>query len=52
MEFELSAEQREIKSLAREFAEAEIEPRAADWDREHGFPRELLGLRAHAKVGA
>jgi alkylation response protein AidB-like acyl-CoA dehydrogenase len=46
MEFELSAEQREIKSLAREFAEAEIEPHAAEWD------RELLGLRAHAKVGA
>jgi alkylation response protein AidB-like acyl-CoA dehydrogenase len=41
MEFELSAEQREIKMLAREFAEAEIEPHAADWDREHRFPREL-----------
>ena len=42
MEFELSAEQREIKSLAREFAEAEIEPHAAEWDREHRFPRELF----------
>src|ERR687895_2270274 len=41
MEFELSAEQREIKSLTREFAEAEIEPNAAEWDREHRFPREL-----------
>jgi alkylation response protein AidB-like acyl-CoA dehydrogenase len=41
MEFELSAEQREIKSLTRELAEAEIEPHAGEWDREHRFPREL-----------
>jgi alkylation response protein AidB-like acyl-CoA dehydrogenase len=41
MEFELSAEQREIKTLTREFAAAEIEPHAAEWDREHRFPREL-----------
>jgi alkylation response protein AidB-like acyl-CoA dehydrogenase len=41
MEFELSAEQREIKSLTRELADAEIEPHAAEWDREHRFPREL-----------
>jgi butyryl-CoA dehydrogenase len=41
MDFELSAEQREIKTLTREFAEAEIEPHAAEWDREHRFPREL-----------
>jgi alkylation response protein AidB-like acyl-CoA dehydrogenase len=49
MEFELSAEQREIKTLTREFAAAEIEPHAAEWDREHRFPRELYdGL---AEVG-
>ena len=42
MDFSLTAEQREIQALAREFAEAEIEPNAAAWDREHGFPRELL----------
>ena len=41
MDFELSAEQREIKALARDFAEAEIEPFAGDWDREHRFPRDL-----------
>ena len=41
MDFELTAEQREIQGLAREFARAEIEPHAADWDREHRFPREL-----------
>ena len=46
MEFELSADQREIQSLAREFAQAEIEPNAGAWDREHGFPRELFGSLA------
>jgi alkylation response protein AidB-like acyl-CoA dehydrogenase len=42
VDFELSAEQREIWTLAREFGQEEIEPHAAAWDREHGFPRELL----------
>jgi len=39
--FELNAEQREIKAVARDFAEAEIEPFAGEWDREHRFPRDL-----------
>ncbi|MBV8080795.1 MAG: acyl-CoA dehydrogenase family protein [Actinobacteria bacterium] len=43
MDFDLTAEQREIQRLARAFAEAEIAPNAADWDRAHAFPRELLG---------
>ena len=42
MDFELTTVQREIQALAREFAAAEIEPHAAEWDREHGFPRALL----------
>jgi alkylation response protein AidB-like acyl-CoA dehydrogenase len=46
MVFELSEDQREIQSLAREFAQAEIEPHAATWDRDHGFPRELFGKLA------
>jgi alkylation response protein AidB-like acyl-CoA dehydrogenase len=41
VDFELTPEQREIQALAREFARERIEPRAADWDREHRFPREL-----------
>jgi alkylation response protein AidB-like acyl-CoA dehydrogenase len=41
VDFELTPEQREIQALAREFARAEIEPHAADWDREHRFPVEL-----------
>jgi len=43
VDFALTAEQREIQALTREFAHAEIEPNAADWDRAHGFPPELLG---------
>jgi len=42
VDFELTAEQREIQAVAREFAAAEIEPHAAEWDRAHGFPTELL----------
>jgi alkylation response protein AidB-like acyl-CoA dehydrogenase len=42
VDFELTAEQREIQALAREFADAEIAPNAAEWDREHGLPRALL----------
>ncbi len=43
MDFSLTGEQREIQTLAREFAQAEIEPNAAAWDREHRFPVELYG---------
>src|SRR5919197_1385441 len=39
--FELTPEQREIQALARDVARAEIDPYAADWDREHRFPAEL-----------
>jgi len=61
---ELTDEQREIRELARRFAEEEIAPHAAAWDRAHTFPRELfaqlgeLGLmgacvpEAHGGAGA
>jgi alkylation response protein AidB-like acyl-CoA dehydrogenase len=42
MDFALTDDQREIQALAREVAHAEIEPHAAEWDREHRFPRELF----------
>jgi alkylation response protein AidB-like acyl-CoA dehydrogenase len=42
VDFQLTAEQREIQSLAREFAGEHIEPHAAQWDREHTFPRALF----------
>jgi alkylation response protein AidB-like acyl-CoA dehydrogenase len=40
---ELSDEQREIRDLARRFADEEIAPHAAGWDREHSFPRAVFG---------
>ncbi|HEV8460748.1 MAG TPA: acyl-CoA dehydrogenase family protein [Gaiellaceae bacterium] len=42
MDFELTAEQREIQALTRDFARERIEPHAAEWDRGHLFPRELF----------
>jgi alkylation response protein AidB-like acyl-CoA dehydrogenase len=39
---ELTAEQQEIRSLARRFAEEKIAPNAAGWDRDHHFPRALF----------
>ncbi len=38
----LTAEQREIRDLARDFVEGEIVPRAASWDRDGAFEREIL----------
>jgi alkylation response protein AidB-like acyl-CoA dehydrogenase len=46
VDFELTPEQREIQALTRDFAKAEIEPYAAEWDRDHHFPRELYGRLA------
>ena len=42
MDFELSSEQEAIRALARELADAEIAPNAAEWDRAHRFPDELI----------
>ena len=42
MDLSLTAEQREIQALAREVADEEIAPRAAEWDREHRFPTEVV----------
>jgi alkylation response protein AidB-like acyl-CoA dehydrogenase len=46
MDFELTQDQREIQALTRDFARAEIDPHAAQWDRDHHFPRELFGKLA------
>ena len=46
MDFELTSDQKEIQALTREFAVAEIEPHAAQWDREHHFPKDLFGKLA------
>src|SRR5439155_131921 len=43
VDFELSPEQGEIQALARDFGAEKIEPHAAEWDRDHRFPRKLFG---------
>lgn len=50
MDFSVSADQREIQALARDGATAEIEPHAAEWDREHRFPTELYAKLAEISL--
>jgi short/branched chain acyl-CoA dehydrogenase len=40
--FELSREHEEFRQSVREFAEAEIAPYAAQWDRDHHFPVDVV----------
>ncbi|AVO54712.1 acyl-CoA dehydrogenase family protein [Ectopseudomonas mendocina] len=42
MDFELSDEQRLLTDSARAFATRELAPHAADWDRDHHFPVEVI----------
>src|SRR5919205_878939 len=58
--FELSREHEEFRQSVREFAEAEIAPYAAQWDRDHHFPVDvvqkmgslgLMGLTAPEEFG-
>jgi butyryl-CoA dehydrogenase len=42
MDFELTDEQQLIRDAVREFAEIEVTPIAAELDRDHRFPHELL----------
>jgi alkylation response protein AidB-like acyl-CoA dehydrogenase len=42
MDFELNEEQRLLVDSARAFAARELAPHAADWDREHHFPVEVI----------
>jgi alkylation response protein AidB-like acyl-CoA dehydrogenase len=46
VDFEPNAEQKEVQALARDFARQEIEPYAAEWDREHTFPRPVFAKLA------
>ena len=43
MNFEFSEDQTRIRDAVRAFAESEIAPRVAQWEREGYFPREVLG---------
>src|SRR3954469_23638755 len=60
MTFELSREHEEFRRVVRDFAEGEIAPHAAQWDREHHFPTDvvqqmgklgLMGLTAPEEYG-
>jgi butyryl-CoA dehydrogenase len=42
MSFELSEEHEAFRKVVREFAEQEIEPHAAGWDRDHVFPVDVV----------
>ena len=42
MDFELTEDQHAFADTARNFAQAELAPHAAEWDREHIFPREAI----------
>src|SRR3954449_4080857 len=42
MTFELSREHEAFRRSVREFAEAEIAPYAAEWDRKHHFPSDVV----------
>jgi alkylation response protein AidB-like acyl-CoA dehydrogenase len=41
--FELSDEHETFRKVVRDFAEHEVAPHVAQWDREHHFPVELVG---------
>ena len=49
MSWELSEEHEMFRKVVREFAEAEIAPHAAQWDRDHYFPVEVV--RAMGDLG-
>jgi alkylation response protein AidB-like acyl-CoA dehydrogenase len=42
MTFELSAEHESFRAVVRDFAERELAPHVAQWDREHHFPVEVV----------
>ena len=42
MTYELSREHEEFRRTVRDFAEAEIAPHAAQWDRDHHFPTDVV----------
>ena len=42
MDFELTAEQKEVRALARDFAEREVAPLIRAYDETHEFPHEIL----------
>lgn len=50
MQFQLTEEQQMVRDMARRFAEAEIKPKAAELDRTHRHPKEILDMMADLKL--
>jgi alkylation response protein AidB-like acyl-CoA dehydrogenase len=50
MDFQLSAEQRDLQNLVREIAQQRIKPLAPRWDRSHEFPWDSISTLASAGV--
>jgi len=50
--FTLTAEQRELRELAHEFAANELRPVAAEWDAKDDFPADLLAKAARLGLTA
>src|SRR5919198_5095582 len=42
MHIELTEEQRQVKDLCRDFADAELKPNARRWDEQHHFPADAV----------
>lgn len=42
MDFNLTEDQQAFAETARQFAQTELAPNAALWDREHIFPKEVI----------
>jgi glutaryl-CoA dehydrogenase (non-decarboxylating) len=42
MNFDLSDEHKQMREMARKFAEEQIAPNADKWDEEHHFPKEII----------
>jgi butyryl-CoA dehydrogenase len=60
MNIQLTEEQRQVRDLCRQFADAELKPNARKWDHDHEFPSEavkklgemgLLGVAIPAELG-
>jgi alkylation response protein AidB-like acyl-CoA dehydrogenase len=51
-QFDLTDDQREIQDLARRFTADAITPHAADWDRDHHFPRDVVRQACDLGFGA
>ena len=60
MDVQLTEEQRQVRELCRQFADAELRPNARKWDLEHQFPAAavkklaemgLLGVAIPAELG-